>query len=359
MNEWIAGMNSASDMLVQKAAHNSGGFLFIDPIGDAADELLARFPKRERTLVIDPTDTERPVRWNILEDVSNKPLMAALVRDTVKAVWGYERVATPVMDRMLYNTVAALLEGNYSLLDMEPMLTDASFRERVLKNVSDPYLKNKWEYWSELPQKDYLQLIQSTENKAGEFSEDHRIRTILRGPSSFSLKQLMFDGGAIVLRLPQGELGAKANLFGSLFLAHLKAVAVSRDVAMPFHVYINAAHYFDTPVLRDLLATGKHLNLDVTICHEHLGQLSRELRSSILGNADRRIMFRMGLEDSEFLERSLPENNTRPKHHELRDRQFLAFDGEVRAGYFEKERGSKRRADRIKRESRRFYGRAA
>src|SRR5690606_36372042 len=42
--------------------------------------------------------------------IKNKPFIISLLKDTVKALWHYDRVATPVLDRTLYNTLAALLE---------------------------------------------------------------------------------------------------------------------------------------------------------------------------------------------------------------------------------------------------------
>lgn len=208
-------------------------------------------------LVIDPTDVARPVGFNVLYDVRNKPLLASLLVSAIKAIAGYEDMPTPVLDRITFNTLAALLEyPGATLLHMEPMLTDRRFRERVLKRVSDPVLLRKWEYWSRKKEKEWDQLIASTENKAGDFSEDPRIRNILgQSETTFDLRRLIFDRSLIVLRLPQSQLGRKTTMFGALFLSYFLSVAYERPGLFPFHVFIDETSNTSIPWSR---ATSWH-----------------------------------------------------------------------------------------------------
>ena len=360
--EHVFGGQGKTNYLLHKALadiEQGAGVLFVDPVGSATDALLSRIPKHrtQDCLVIDPTDVDHPVGWNVLHNAENKPLLAAILSQTIKAIWNYDRVATPVLDRMTYNTIAALLEyPDATLLMMEPMLTDRAFRDRVLEHVRDPVLCEKWSYWSGLKDKDWQQLISSTENKAGEFSEDPRIRNIMGQRSTFDLKRMMFDRKIVLLRLPQGQLGNKTAMFGSLFLAHVQAIAYSRSVPIPFGIYIDDAYHFDTPVLRQLVSAGRRYGLSVTAANQYLAQLSPELRSSLIGNADRRVMFRTGIEDSDSLHRTIPENNTLPKMHELPLYEAMVFDGDLR-----RERvplftpGRHKRVRKVVEQSRRVY----
>lgn len=261
-NTWIFGASGTgkTTLLISRALQ-CPAFLYVDPHGD--DTLLEHFPKGKEALVIDPTGY--PVGWNILQDVSNKPLVASLIRDTVRAVWGYSDMATPVMDRMLFNSVSALLEvPGATLLDLERLLTNRDFRDKVLAKITNSVLKAKWAVWEGKNARDWEALIQSTENKAGEFSEDPRIRAIIGNRSTFDLKRMMFEQKSIVLRLPIAELGEqKVKLVGSLFLAHIMAVAAERTVKMPFGVFIDDCQLFDTPILRSLLANTRRTDATV------------------------------------------------------------------------------------------------
>lgn len=367
MHHWIFGMPGTgkttaliNDFLDAIAAGEGG--IFIDPIGSAVDTILRRFPKSRVNdcLIIDPTDTKNPVGWNILDRADNKPFMAEMLKDTIKALWDYEDIPTPVMDRMIYNTLAALLETREAtLLCMEPMLTDKAYRTRVLENVSDPFLLRKWAYWGTKSAKDWDQLVASTENKAGEFSEDPRIRNIIgQHRSSFDLKDMLFRKQVILLRLPISQLGHKATLFGSLFLAHLQAVAFSRKIHIPAAVVIDNCHLFDTPVLRHLLERGLPHGISLHVSNQYLAQLSRELRSSLLANCEKRTMFRTGIEDSEYLHKTIPYDNTNSKLHELSPHNALIFDGTLQEYCFKPtaEGGNIKRAQMVVAQSRRTYG---
>lgn len=361
MNTHIIGGRGKTTLLISQFLHatKEGGGVFVDPHGTAIDTILSLCPKRE-VLVIDPTDVSYPIGFNVLYDVRNKPLLASLVLSTVKAIWKYDKIATPVLDRILFNTISALLEyPKASLLDIDQMLTDADFRANVLDRVSDPFLKRKWRYWSEKKEKDWDALISSTENKAGEFTEDPRIRSIIGQDTTFDLRRMMFDRGLVLLRLPKGQLGQKTTMFGSLFLAYVLSVAYERKGIFPFHIFVDDCQHFDTPVLLDLLADGERQNVNVTLSHQYLGQLSPELKSALL-NADRRIILRTGIEDSVALERTMPENNTRPKPHELGEFHMLEVEGSKIRWDRQTEllpRGSKRRAKQVVEQSRRRYGR--
>ena len=171
MNTLVFGGLGKTTLLVADALAEieaGGGVLFVDPNGGAIDALLSLFPKRRSgdVLLIDPTDEGYPVGFNVLYNVPNKPLAASIYSQTVKAIWNYLDVPTPVMDRMTYNVLAALLDyPGATLLDVDRMLTDPAFRDNVLKRVSDPLLLRKWNQWSRKPQKDWSALIQSTEDR--------------------------------------------------------------------------------------------------------------------------------------------------------------------------------------------------
>jgi hypothetical protein len=210
-------------------------------------------------------------------------------------------------------------------------------------------------YWESLKQQDYDRLIQSTENKAGEFSEDPRIRAIIgQAKTTFDLKALIAQGGVVVLRLPKGQLGQKTTLLGSLFLAYL--LSLEGRGLFPFHVFIDGVHHFDTPIVRHLLES----RYDVTVTHRYLGQLTEELKVALLGSADRRVIFRTGVEDGAFLERTMPHDNTRPSLHMLGNGQMMTVEGntiEWHDRHRPLRRGNRRRLNKLVSQSKRRYGR--
>ena len=368
MSTWIFGMAGTGKTTfmaheILRDLEDGNGVIVLDPNGDLSDAVLSRCPKRRTrdVLIIDPTD-DMPVGFNPLSGISNKPRVAELLKDTIKELAGYDRTPTPLMERVLYNSVAALLEyPGATLLDLEPMLIDKAFRSRVLEHVSDTYVLRRFAYWDTFAAKEFRQTISSSENKAGDFSEDPRIRHILGQQSTFDLSTMLFDQKVIILRLPRLELGAKSRMLGSLFLAYLLVVAARRGPLPPVPIYIDDCNEFDTPPLRQLLSQSERLGLPVTVSNQYLDQLSIELRASLFGNCQRRVMFRTGVADSAELHRTIPENNTEAKLHTRLPWKPMYFDGKYTSRIESIEipslnQGSTHRKSLIVRSSRRQYG---
>src|SRR5437764_3285366 len=59
--------------------------------------------------------------------------------------------------------------------------------------------------------------------------------------------------------------------------------------------------------LGDLLAQARGHGLGLTLAHQHLGQLSPEMRRDILANARSKVLFQQGIEDARVFGRGLPE----------------------------------------------------
>ena len=127
----------------------------LEPKGDLIADLLERIqPDRIQDVVlIDPTDTERPVGLNPLQLAGRSPELVAdqllgLFHSLYASSWG-PRTADILGASLL--TLARL--PNMSLAALPLLLTDAGFRRRVLAQVDDPIgLGPFWasfEAWSE------------------------------------------------------------------------------------------------------------------------------------------------------------------------------------------------------------------
>ena len=306
MSGWIIGQSGTgkSTLLIDRAKRSKAFVLITNS---------PPFPKRGM-VVLNPLQSKPS--WNILDDES--PLLASLIRDTVRAVWGYDRIATPVLDRILFACIATL-QGHGSLLDIEALLTDEQFREKLLQKCSDPYLLARWNDWTKDARR-YRELISSTENKAGEFNEDPRLRDFLR-KSSFTLQSALKGRRSIALYLPHQELGkSKTKLLGSLFIAHLAVLADN------YEVFIDDVNRYDTSVL-EMLFEGNN----VTVVNQYLSQLSPELRGFLMANCGEKVVFRLGYEDSQWMHRAIEPNNLDTNFHDLAPFHFRVNGGKEEA----------------------------
>ena len=126
----------------------------------------------------------------------------------------------------------------------------------------------------------------------------------------------VLDGGILLARLPKGSLGDEGTrLVGSIVVAQAWAAATART-AIPQHqrrdagLVIDECHNFlNLPYgIPEILAEARGLRLSLTLAHQNLAQLPRDLREGISANARNKIIFTVGPDDARVLARhTLPQ----------------------------------------------------
>lgn len=134
---------------------------------------------------------------------------------------------------------------------------------------------------------------------------------IAAGESTVDLAGVLDDGGICLARLPKGSLGDDTTrLMGSLLVARTWQAVTARSTT-PTSQRADASLVLDeaqnflnlsTPV-EDMLAEARGLRLSLTLAHQNLGQLSRELREGISANARNKLIFSASPEDARDLAR--------------------------------------------------------
>lgn len=291
------------------------GLLYVDPHGEDAERLLQHIPRARRRDVIlfDPADDQNATPINLIANVNPnwRPFVASSMVDAFKSLWGYESLATPVLDQYLYNSVAALLEmPGATLLDIRFMLTSDPFRKRVLSHVTDPAIRAFWlQDFAAMNEREQRETARSTLNKIGAMSADPRLRGVIGYPKSMIDLDAVLEGKILIATLPQGRLGLqKTKMIGSLLLTRLHMAALAREERYPFHVYLDECHHFAPGTLAEMLSGIRKFNVSLTLCHQYLAQLTPQLREAILGTVGTKIIFRTGVADAEVLRHEFPVN---------------------------------------------------
>jgi len=214
------------------------------------------------------------------------------------------------MEYILYNALVALLDcQNTSLLGVNRMLTDAQYREWVIRQVKDPFVRSFWaEEFASYDARFVREAIAPVQNKIGQFLMNPPIRNILgQVKSKIDFRFIMDTGRVFIANLSKGKLGAdKANLLGSLLATQFQLAAMSRTDTpesdrRDFHLFIDEFHNFTTDSFAAILAEARKYRLCLTLSHQYLDQLSPEVRQAVFGNAGTMITFRIGHTDAELL----------------------------------------------------------
>lgn len=308
-----SGKTSFLYSLIMQDVHRDRGLLVIDPHGDLADDVLDSIPKRRtrEVIVLDPSDTERPVGFNPLVDIEPE-LQAVAVSNMVSALrsiwaesWG------PRMEHILANTLALLVcqptGSGVSLLSVIPALTDPKYRTRLLRHCHDPVVRDFW--LSEFAAYDgrmQAEFVAPILNKVSAFARSPAMRKVLgQKRNGFSLQEAMDGKKIIVAKLSKGLMTEHdANLFGSLLVCAVQQQAMRR-ASVPEHERVDFAMYLDefqnfgTDAFDTIVSEARKYRLSLVCAHQYAEQLRPRVLSAVLGNMGTLVLFTLSGQDAE------------------------------------------------------------
>ena len=290
------------------------GVGFVDPHGEAAEELLEYVPLSRVNDVIyfNPADLECPIAFNVLEkvDIEHRHLVAGGLMGVFKKIW--PDVWSARMEYILNNTILALLEyPGSTLLGVNRMFSDPEFRKKVVDKVTDPVIKSFWvNEFARYSQSYEVEATAAIQNKVGQFISNPLIRNIIgQVHSTINMREIMDGGKILILNLSKGRIGEdNSRLLGALLITKLQLGAMSR-VDIPekqrkdFFLYVDEFQNFATASFANILSEARKYRLSLVLAHQYITQMEEEVRDAAFGNVGTIISFRVGAEDAEYLEK--------------------------------------------------------
>jgi hypothetical protein len=282
----------------------------IEPKGDLIADVLLRIPASRigDVVLLDPTDTARPVGLNPLALAGRSPELAAdqllgLLHSLYAAHWG------PRTHDILGASLLTLARTpGMTLAALPLLLTDAGFRRRVLPRVVDPIglapFWSAYEAWSEAER---ATAIAPVMNKLRPLLLRPELRAIIgQTRGSFDLRRVFTERKILLVSLSKGLLGPETSaLLGSLVVSQLWQAILGRAVVAPerrhpvFVCVDEFQDYLHLPLdLADALAQARGLGVGFVVAHQYLHQLDTAMRSAVLANAQSRVAFRLPSEDA-------------------------------------------------------------
>lgn len=320
--------------LILDDARAGRGVLLIDPKGDLVTDLLDRLPLSvaDRLTVIDPDDPATPPCLNPLDPAPGADLdtavdnLVGIFRRIYTAYWGprtddvaraaaltllHPRRTTGRSDRSRPElTDVRAVTSLVTLADIPRLLADPDYRTALVADIDDEVLAGFWTWYERLSPAGQAHAAGPLLNKLRAFLlRPFVAATIAAGPATLDLDAVL-DGGVCLVRLPKGVLGEEtARLLGSFVVARAwQAAAARARTGRPRRdagLYLDEAHNFlNLPYpVEDMLAEARGYRLSLTLAHQNLAQLPRDLREGISANARNKIFFNASPEDARDLQR--------------------------------------------------------
>jgi hypothetical protein len=309
------GKSTMLENLAIQDIQNGEGVAFIDPHGSTAEKLLDFVPhdRIKDVIYFAPFDTDYPMGFNVMEDVGydKRHLVVSGLMGALKRIWVDAWSAR--MEYILQNTLLALLEyPGSTLLDVNRMLTNKTFRAAVVEKITDPIVRDFWTVEFQTYTDRYTaEATPAIQNKIGQFVSNPLIRNIVGQPrSSFDLRKIMDEKKIFIVNLSKGRMGeTNASLLGSMLTVKIYLAAMSRadesavrlNRLPRFYFYVDEFQSMMNEAFADILSESRKYKLALTLANQYIEQMEEEVRDAVFGNIGTLICFRVGPFDAEVL----------------------------------------------------------
>lgn len=317
---WIAGPTGVgkSTLLANLIGYDiqrGDPVIVIDAGGDLVTDVLARIsPERYKdVIVLDPTTAAdhvvglNPIHSRHPEDHERAAgLVFHVLHSMYASSWG-PRTADILRAGLLTLTMTLAPDGQrFTICELAELLTNTGFRRFVITQPLTPALDSFWRWYEALPDTHRLHVISPALNKLRVFSLYTPLRLTLGQTTGIDVADAMRHHRIVLVPLRTGLLGAEtAALIGSLVMASvwhttLGRAASAKDQRHPVWMYLDEfQHVVRLPIdLSDMLAQARGLGLGLTLAHQHLGQLSPEIKAAVLGTTRSQLIFQVESHDA-------------------------------------------------------------
>lgn len=305
------GKSTALLTFIIQDMYMGNGVAVLDPHGDLIESILPYVPesRMEDVIIIDPSDTDFPIAFNILSthsEMEKELLSSDLVSifRRMSSSWGDQ------MNSVFANAIIAFLESTEggTLIDLRRFLIEKDYRERFLKTVQDQHIVYYW-------QKEYPLLksssIGSILTRLDAFLRPKTIRNMVSQKRGLDFSRFLDEQKIVLIKLSEGLIGSENSYtLGALIVAKIQQAAMARqgikkEDRKDFFLYIDEFQNFATPSMISILTGARKYHLGLILAHQDMEQLTKrdsELAHSVLSNTGIRLCFRLGDADARKLE---------------------------------------------------------
>lgn len=307
--------------MAKQDAREGRGFCFIDPHGDAIEDILTAIPKEraEDVIVFNPADVARPFGLNMLEYDTSKPELKTFVINEMIGIFDqlYDLKATggPMFEQYMRNAMLLIMDdpdSGSTLMEIPKVLADENFRAMKLRKCKNPIVVDFWTKEAEKAggEASLANMVPYITSKLTPFISNDMMRPIIsQQKSTIDFRDIMDNKKILLIALSKGKIGeTNARLLGMVVVGKILMAALGRadipeDERQDFYLYLDEFQNVTTNSIAQILSEARKYRLCLVLAHQFIAQLKEDISKAVFGNVGSMVAFRVGPEDAEFLEK--------------------------------------------------------
>ena len=301
-----------SHLILSDIQSKSHSMVVVDAKGQLTHELLERTSAKhdEDIVVISPT-SKLIVGINPFELTKHgiePEVIADYLLELFKGLYP-EHFGIYSLDILSHSFLTLARIPNTSLVMLPSLLTNQSFRNKLLKELKDPIgLESFWNWFELLSEAQRHQMLNPILNKFRQFLLRPQLRAMLGQTNpNFSLAEIFKSRKIVLIPLNKSVIGSEsAKLIGSLITSMLWMLILRQSSVEPskrqsVFIYIDETPSFlgiPNSNLDEALSQSRQFNVGWNIGFQHLAQMSPQLKAGIESNVANKIVFGLNLDEA-------------------------------------------------------------
>ena len=331
---WQTGTWKSTIMYAQAVDDMDNGrwFTFIDPHGDACENLLKWFPKERINDLIyfDLWNTAYPIWLNPLEvnpeDADEKDVVTNDLVEMFIQMYGPEIFGPRIQD-YFRNACLLLMDQPewWTIVDIMRLFTDDAFAEAKIRNIKDPVVAAWWnKTYKKMWDREKAEIIPFIQAKFWPFTTWVYVRNIIGQPkSAFKMYDAMQEKKIILMNLAKWIAGEETSkliwkiISMQVKLSALKRAKIPESERVPHYLYVDEFQNYVSASFESIMSEARKYKLWLVVAHQYIEQLKQEwlgwnmdMSKTIFGNIWNMFVYKVWAPDAEFLAKEFePEFN--------------------------------------------------
>lgn len=309
--------------MAKQDAREGRGFCFIDPHGDAIEDILTSIPKERAQDVVffDPSDVERPFGLNMMEyDPAHPEQMTFVINEMIgifDQLYDLKATGGPMFEQYMRNAMFLVMsdpESGSTLMEISKVLADEEFRAMKLSKCTNQTVIDFWTKEAEKAggEAALANMVPYITSKLTPFISNDMMRPIIsQQKSTIDFRDIMDNKKILLVALSKGKIGEiNARLLGMVIVGKILMSALGRtnipeEDRVDFYLYLDEFQNVTTNSIAQILSEARKYRLCLNIAHQFIAQLKEDISKAVFGNIGSMILYRVGPEDAEFLEKQV------------------------------------------------------
>jgi len=305
-------------MIMDRIASGKG-VCVIDPHGDLHNKLVENIPegRRKDVILFEPGSADNTIRINLLEYNKDIPHEKSFLIDELfnffRQEYDFNQTMGPMFEMFMKNSLLLLMDDADdlgSIGDVMSIFQNKEFRDNLVSKCKD---REVVDFWREVAVK--LTGDQSLANftpyivsKFNQMLINEYIKPIVvTQKSNINFREIIDNDKILLVSLSKGKIGKiGVNILGTIILSRIINAALSRENIAEndrkdFILFVDEFQNFVSQSVMYAMSEARKYRLSLVLANQTLGQLSDNMKQSVLGNVGSTMFFRPGINDVDYI----------------------------------------------------------